>query len=553
MDRSKVLLLLGAAVLALAAGPSGAATAAELTGQVSSAQESTMEGVLVTARKEDSNISVTVVSDENGNYSFPEGRLEPGNYILRIRAGGFALDGHRRIVVSEDGTAVDLTLVPNDNIAYRMTNSEWLTSLPGPESEKRFLFGCMTCHQLSVPLSSTYNAEQIKSDLIPRMAMMSSQSIPGRVQTRLVPSGRGGAATEAIERLANYLASVNLSASHKWNFPLKTRARPSGDATRVIVTSYELPRATMQPHDSERGPDGFVWISDFGGNALTRLDPDSGEVKVFPYPALRPEGYATGNLDVEFDEDGNIWLGLMNQAGVAKFDRDQEEFQFYPLPDDMIDERTQQAMVSPTHSSVDGKVWFNDADHPVIGRLDLATGNFEPWFQPFKELPVRPRHGAYGLYTDSDNNAFLLDFPSENIWKVDAKTGESTRYKTPTDRSRPRRGRMDSQDRLFFAEYGAGNVGMFDTKTLAFAEWPVPGPYSMPYDAQHDETGWIWTNNTMDDLVTRINIETGETIQYLMPIETNGRRVSVDNSGPRPVLWMGSNHQATVMKIEPLE
>ena len=57
----------------------------------------------------------------------------------------------------------------------------------------------------------------------------------------------------------------------------------------------------------------------------------------------------------------------------------------------------------------------------------------------------------------------------------------------------------------------------------------------------------------MDDLVTRINIETGETIQYLMPIETNGRRVSVDNSGPRPVLWMGSNHQATVMKIEPLE
>ncbi len=136
MHRSKVLLLLGAAVLALAGGPSGAAAAAELTGQVSSAQEGAMEGVLVTARKEDSNISVTVVSDKNGNYSFPEGRLEPGNYILRIRAGGFALDGHRRIIVSEDGTAVDLTLVPNANIAYQMTNAEWLTSLPGPESEK---------------------------------------------------------------------------------------------------------------------------------------------------------------------------------------------------------------------------------------------------------------------------------------------------------------------------------------------------------------------------------------------------------------------------------
>ena len=67
------------------------------------------------------------------------------------------------------------------------------------------------------------------------------------------------------------------------------------------------------------------------------------------------------------------------------------------------------------------------------------------------------------------------------------------------------------------------------------------------------ETGWISTNHTTDDLVMRMNIETGETIQYLMPIETNGRRASVDHIGPRPVLWMGSNHQATVMKIEPLE
>ena len=34
----------------------------------------------------------------------------------------------------------------------------------------------------------------------------------------------------------------------------------------------------------------------------------------------------------------------MNQAGVAKFDPNAEEFQFYPLPDHMTDERTQQAM-----------------------------------------------------------------------------------------------------------------------------------------------------------------------------------------------------------------
>ena len=35
----------------------------------------------------------------------------------------------------------------------------------------------------------------------------------------------------------------------------------------------------------------------------------------------------------------------------------------------------------------------------------------------------------------------------------------------------------------------------------------------------------------MDDRVTRINTKTGQTVQYLMPIETNARRVSIDNYG----------------------
>ena len=551
MDKARVWLILGAVFLFSAGASSG--FAAELRGQVTSAREGAMEGVLVTARKEGSNISVTVVSGATGRYDFPAGRLEPGSYGLSIRAVGYVLAGPKQVSVSANGTTADLTLVPANNVAPQLTNSEWLMSLPGSEADKRLIFGCSNCHNLELPMSSTYTAEQLKADVIPRMAMMSSQSFPGNVQTRLVESGRGGAAAAAVEQLATYLASLNHSAPPTWKFPFKTAARPAGAATRVVITSYDLPRKSMQPHDAVRGPGGYVWISDFGGNSLTRLDPRTGEIKEFPYPALRPEGYATGNLDVELDEDGNIWLGLMNQTGIAKFDPRTETFELYPLPEDRIDERTQQAMVAPTHSKVDGKVWFNDAEHPMVGRYDLNSGIFEPWIRPFRDLPETPRHGAYGIYTDSQNNAYLLDFPSEYIWKVDARTGAATAYKTPSPNSRPRRGRMDSQDRLFFAEYGAAKVAMFDTKTGTFKEWPVPGAYSMPYDAQADETGWIWTNNTMDDLVTRINSETGETIQYLMPIETNGRRVSVDESGPRPVLWMGSNHQAAVMKIEPLD
>src|SRR5262249_11610263 len=63
----------------------GAAQASTLSGRVSSAAEGAMEGVLVSARRDGSPITVTVVSDREGRYRFPDGRLAPGHYTLAIR------------------------------------------------------------------------------------------------------------------------------------------------------------------------------------------------------------------------------------------------------------------------------------------------------------------------------------------------------------------------------------------------------------------------------------------------------------------------------------
>src|SRR6267142_3050205 len=57
-----------------------------LTGQVSSAEEGAMEGVVVSARKEGSTIIISVVTDARGRFAFPAARLEPGHYTLKARA-----------------------------------------------------------------------------------------------------------------------------------------------------------------------------------------------------------------------------------------------------------------------------------------------------------------------------------------------------------------------------------------------------------------------------------------------------------------------------------
>src|SRR3977135_3515773 len=104
---------LGLAVVLCAAGwlSSGAQAQTALTGLLSSSEEGAMEGVLVSAKKEGSTITTTVVTNEQGRYSFPSARMEPGKYTISIRAIGYKLDGGKSVDVpaGNAGTA-DLKL-----------------------------------------------------------------------------------------------------------------------------------------------------------------------------------------------------------------------------------------------------------------------------------------------------------------------------------------------------------------------------------------------------------------------------------------------------------
>ena len=114
------------------AGSAQAQSTSALSGQVSSAQESAMEGVLVSAKKEGTNITTTVVTDDKGQYSFPAGRLEPGKYSVSIRAVGYVLDGPKAVDVPDGKDAkADIKLNKTRNVTTQLTNAEWLNSAPG--------------------------------------------------------------------------------------------------------------------------------------------------------------------------------------------------------------------------------------------------------------------------------------------------------------------------------------------------------------------------------------------------------------------------------------
>jgi streptogramin lyase len=546
-----VFLVLG--VLLAGTGVAAAQTGSPvLSGKVTAGQDA-LEGVLVSAKKNGSTITVTVVSNKDGRYSFPAARLESGQYSLRIRAAGYELDKVGPVEVAADKTATsDLTLHKTADLASQLTNAEWLASMPGTDAQKGQLLNCVGCHTLERPLRSTYSADDFMTIILPRMQGYVNQSIPAHPQLRRAErlmEERGDQRVQVYRAAAEFLASINLSSHPQWNFELKTLPRPSGAATRVIYTEYDLPRETISPHDVIIDGGGMVWYSSFGEQNLGRLDPKTGKVTEFPMEEHKP-GFPTGSLGLRSDPQGNLWLGNMYQATIAKFDRKAETFKFWPLQGDENIDAAQINMVSPQSSNVDGKVWTQNNGFAGVHRLDIATGKIETW-EPFKGVPGP--HNIYDVIPDSKNNVFFTDFRQRHIGRIDAKTGEIKLYEIPTPASAPRRGTMDAQDRLWFGEYRGDRIGMLDTRTGQFREWPVAPRWSSPYDVITDKNEEAWTGSMVSDQVTRLNTRTGESINYLLPRTTNIRRVYVDNSTTPVTFWAGSNHGASIVKVEPLE
>jgi streptogramin lyase len=535
------------AAIALAAlgGIPFAAAQTALSGTVGSAGEAVMEGVVVSAKAAGSTVTVSVVSDAKGHYAFPAARLAPGHYALSIRAIGYQLDGAGAADVSQGSEATaDLKLRKVKEMWRQMSNAEWLMSIPGSDDQKKFLLNCVGCHTLQRIVTSTHNAAEF-TQVIDRMTGYYPGSTPIHPQHLNGDFRRNVGNGANIMATAKYLASINLSEGPTWEYPLKTMPRPTGAATKVIVTEYDLPRATMEPHDVIRDDDGTVWFSNFGEQDLGKLDPASGKVAEYPIPMLK-EGFPTGTLDLESAPNGRLWIGLMYQGGVARFDKASGKMDLYKLPDSWQQDGTQLSMVTPTHDDVDGKVWTKDVETNRVMRLDPKSGQFE-MIGVAKDVTGKAI-GAYGIPTDLANNMYMLNFADGDIGRMDAKTLQVKIYPTPTPGSRPRRGRVDAENRLWFAEYAGNAIAMFDPKTEAIKEWKDPVPWSSPYDVVLAKDGAVWTASMLTDRASRLDPATGTIVDYPLPHQTNIRRVFVDKDG---ALWFGNVHNAAIVKVEP--
>ena len=151
------------------------------------------------------------------------------------------------------------------------------------------------------------------------------------------------------------------------------------------------------PHGVIVGPDAAAWVTDGGLNAIVRVDPSTRQVRRWPLPADASDA----NLNTAtFDRRGRLWF--TGQAGYyGRLDPKSGEMKVFSAP----------RSVGPYGIAVTpkGEVWYASLAGSHIARIDLATG------QATVVEPPTPRQGARRVWSDSKSRLWISEWNSGNV------------------------------------------------------------------------------------------------------------------------------------------
>lgn len=526
------------------------------SGVVKSLRGEPLEGILVRAKRENTPMARTVASDAQGRYRFP--KLEPGRYAVEIaRADG--MEPSRQTVDIRDGQErkVDFALGPAKEMDQQITSVDWLLNLPGtPEQVKLISDNCIHCHT-GTPLKFRFD----KEGWLKVVRFMRGVTIHGAEWGApnhdpfpdAKPDSEAPGWEEENQVIAEFLAKVRgpqpIDLSHAKILP-----RPVGRSTRVLFTEYDIPYPNAELHDIEVDRLGMVWWTDWRWPYVGVLNPETGEMKHWESP--QPEGKQEvhpGGQEISFDKDDNLWTVHAWTGGLLKFDRKTEKFSSYTFPD-----RAPRRFLSLGTDPPRNRVWFHTDDYYGM----YYSGFFEPdklkW--TLYEIPFKPGKKAGGIYgdvTDSKGNRYLMKHRDSDIDRIDVETEKLARYATPTPNAFPRRGDYDSQDRIWFAEYNAGQIGMFDPATSKITEYKIDLPMALPYGTGVDRnTDRVWVELYRADRLVTLDPKTGEMLQYWLPDRhqmARSPRAAPNSTADHSIIWLGTLPKygnAKIYKVE---
>jgi len=253
---------------------------------------------------------------------------------------------------------------------------------------------------------------------------------------------------------------------------------PLAAVSQVTVQEYPVPSG-HRVHDvwADASPGGPVWISAQGSGNLGILDPKTGRIEFVPLgPGSSPHGVIAG-------PDGAVWLTDGGQNAIVRVDPRIEPktraVKLWKLP-----ENSGYTNLNTAIFDARGIHWFT-GQSGIYGRLDPRTGDMKVFDAP-------KGRGPYGIHATPDGTVYYASLAGSYVGKIDSRTDKTIVIEPPTRRQGARRVWSDSKGDIWVAEWNSGNLSRYQPKTGKWSAWQAPGDDPHVYAVYVDETDKVW-------------------------------------------------------------
>ena len=262
-------------------------------------------------------------------------------------------------------------------------------------------------------------------------------------------------------------------------------------------------------HGLSRDKNGVFWFDiNPGRRSLGRLDPKTGEIKIFATPAsMSPLG---GAVTVDVDGKGKIWASAPD--GALRFDPETEKFTEFKSPN--YKTPGGDGMTYGAAGDRDGNGWWAQMPIDVIGKADMAT-------MKASEVPLPEVAGVRARQTPEAMKVYA------------AYDQLSFNHPLPWQEGPRRMGADKNDDVLWVGNSWGGSLARINTKTNETTIVPMPDPFSQqPYHIAVDSRHNAWGNMWSADQIYRYDPAAGKWTMFDLPRRgTEVRYISLDETG----------------------
>jgi virginiamycin B lyase len=266
---------------------------------------------------------------------------------------------------------------------------------------------------------------------------------------------------------------------------------PAITGAQVTVQEYAIPRG-HGIHDvwADVAANGPVWFSAQGSGNLGILDPASGKVQFVPLgQGSAPHGVIAG-------PDGGVWLTDGGQNAIVRVDPRSEasvpQVKLWKLPQD-----SGYANLNTAIFDLKGVHWFT-GQSGIYGRLDPRSGDMKVFKAP-------KGRGPYGIHVTPQGVVYYASLAGSHIARIDGETGAATVIEPPTSGQGARRVWSDSKGNIWVAEWNSGNLSRYEPKRGRWSKWKAPGEAPQVYAVYVDETDKVWVSEWASQTMLRFD------------------------------------------------